>query len=142
MRPLRWKRQYLTGDTAADDRNRAVVSCLNSLLDAARQHDHCREVEDVLDELTQHADELLTGQDPTLDVAAEMRGSVLDLLPLPPHGSPACRQCGVCDLAKQKVHSRLEAPVRCMGMAAKSPLVVNDAKEPQGMPNQRAGGGS
>jgi hypothetical protein len=116
MRPLRWKRQYLTGDPQQDDRNRAVVACLNSLLDAARQHDHCREVEEVLGDLTDQADHLLSEHDPSTDVAAAMRGTMLRSLPLPPHGSPACRQCGVCDLAKQKVEQRLEGPVRCMGL--------------------------
>jgi len=121
MRALRWKRQYLTGDAQADDRNRAVVACLNSLLDAARQHDHCREVEEVLDDITQQADQRLTEHDPQVDVVAEVRASVLRRLPLPPHGSPACRQCGVCDLAQQKVKARLKAPVRCMGLREAPP---------------------
>ena len=48
MRPLRWKSRYQTGDGEADRRNRAFVDCLNSLINAAGQREHCREMEDFI----------------------------------------------------------------------------------------------
>jgi hypothetical protein len=114
MRPLRWKSRYQTGDAEADRRNRAFVDCLNGLIKAAGQREHCREMEDFLARFVAEAEEALRQGAADRDLGAEFGRRLLAALPLAPYGGTACRQCGLCDLARDKVAEHLEAPVECL----------------------------
>jgi hypothetical protein len=114
MRPLRWKSRYQTGDAEADRRHRAFVDCLNSLVQAAGQREHCRDMEEFIDRFTAEADEILQARTRDLDLSAEFGRRLLASLPLEPYGSTACRECGLCDLAKERIAEHLEAPAECL----------------------------
>ena len=114
MRPLRWKSRYQTGDAETDRRNRAFVDCLNSLVAAAGQREHCREMEDFIEGFTAEAEQVLSEGAEDRDLSAEFGRRLLASLPLNPYGGSSCRQCGLCDLAQEKIASHLEAPAGCL----------------------------
>ena len=114
MRPIRWNSRYRSGDAETDRRNRAFVECLNSLIDAAGRREHCRELEDVISRLSAEAEQVLQTHPADSDLSAAWGSRLRAMLPLSPHGSPACHQCGLCDLAQQKIAEHLEAPAQCL----------------------------
>lgn len=114
MRLLRWKRGYQTGDPQADRRGRAFVDCINSLIDAAGQREHCQEMEDFISRFSTEAERILQDHAMDVDLSAEFGRRLREALPLGAYGSPACRQCGLCDLAQQKIAEHLEAPAQCL----------------------------
>jgi hypothetical protein len=116
MRPLRWKNRYLTGQADSDQRNKAFVDCLNSLINAAGQREHCREIDDFISQLSQEAEEVLSHQ-PDAGLLQAFRERLIASLPLPSRHSAACRQCGICDLAEQKVAEHLETPAQCLNIS-------------------------
>jgi len=114
MRPLRWKSRYQTGDAETDRRHRAFLDCLNNLITAAGQREHCQEMEDFIDRFSAEADQILRERPAGRDLSAEFGQRLQAALPLPASGSSACRECGLCDLARQKVAEHLAAPARCL----------------------------
>jgi hypothetical protein len=114
MRPLRWKSRYHTGDAEADRRNRAFLDCLNTLIAGAGQREHCREMEDFISRFSAEAEQRLTERPEHADLSAEFGRRLLASLPLEPYGGTSCRQCGLCDLAKEKIAEHLEAPADCL----------------------------
>ena len=114
MRPIRWKSCYQTGDAAADRRNRAFVDCLNTLIEAAGQREHCREMEEFVDRFCDEAEQILRERPTDRDLSAEFGRRLLEQVPLAAHGGTACRQCGLCELATAKIADHLEAPAECL----------------------------
>lgn len=114
MRPLRWKSRYQTGDAVVDRRNREFVDCLNNLITAAGQGEHCQEMEEFVDRFSAEAERILESGATDRDLSAEFGRRLLDSLPLSSYGSSACRQCGLCDLAQQKIAKHLQAPAECL----------------------------
>lgn len=114
MRALRWKSRYRTGDAKIDRRNRAFVNCLNSLIDAAGQREHCREMEDFIAGFSSDAEQRLKDKSSSNDLREEFGRRLSSALPLAPYGSNACRQCGLCDLARNKIAEHLETPAQCL----------------------------
>jgi len=114
MRPLRWKNRYQTGNAEADRSNRAFVDCLNSLINAAGQREHCREMEDFIGRFSAEAEQALRTSPTDRDLSAEFGRRLLDSLPLATYDSTSCRQCGLCDLAQQQIAAHLKAPARCL----------------------------
>lgn len=114
MRPLRWKSRYQTGDAEVDRRNHAFVDCLNTLIHSAGQREHCREMEEFIGRFTADAEQVLASGPGDQDLRPEFARRLLDALPLGPYGGNACRQCGLCDLAKEKIAEHLEPPAECL----------------------------
>ena len=114
MRPLRWKSRYQTGDTETDRRNRAFVDCLNSLIKAAAQGEHCQEMEEFIARFVAEAERILRDDPSDRDLGAEFGRRLLAALPLDAYGGTACRQCGLCDLAQQKIAGNLQIPAECL----------------------------
>ena len=114
MRPLRWKSQYRTGNAETDKRKRAFVDCVNKLIEGADQREHCREMEDFIGALSRDAEAYLEDQSAERDPKQEFGHRLLAALPLSPHGGTACRECGLCDLAMEKIAEHLEAPAQCL----------------------------
>lgn len=114
MRPLRWKSRYQTGDAEVDRRNRAFVDCLNTLIHSAGQREHCREMEEFIGRFTAEAEQVLVERPADQDLRAEFAHRLLEALPLGPYGGSACRQCGLCDLAREKIAEHLEPPAECL----------------------------
>ncbi len=117
MKPLRWKKQYASADPAQDAENRALTQCLNTLLEASRQRDHCQEVEDLMGRMTDQTDRLLRAGYPRTAIEQALRPLLHNDLPLPTYASAACHDCGVCDMARGKLAAHLEAPARCFDTA-------------------------
>jgi hypothetical protein len=117
MHALRWKSRFRSGNADIDRDNKAVVECLNSLIDATRQRQHCREIEDLLEEMAEQADTLLsTGEQ---EVRAVLRTHLMAKLPLPNYQTQSCHTCGICDLAQAQIASHLQAPAQCLALAEK-----------------------
>ncbi|MFZ0788367.1 MAG: hypothetical protein WAM94_01945 [Chromatiaceae bacterium] len=114
MRLLRWKSRYQTGDADTDRRNRAFVDCLNSLITAAGQREHCREMEEFIGRFSAEAEQVLLEHATDRDLEVEFGRRLLASLPLGPYGGTSCRQCGLCDLAQQKIAEHLDAPAGCL----------------------------
>lgn len=114
MRPLRWKNRYQTGDAEADRRNRAFVDCINSLVGAAGKREHCREMEDFVSRFSAEAEQTLRNPPTDRDLSTEFGRRLLDSLPLSTYDGTACRECGLCDLAQQKIAAHLTAPAGCL----------------------------
>lgn len=114
MRTLRWKSRYRTGNAEVDRRNRAFVDCLNGLIEAADLREHCREMEEFLAHFIADADEILQAHPTDRDLGTDFGRRLLAAIPLGTYGSSACRQCGLCDLALEKIADHLEGPSRCL----------------------------
>ncbi len=117
MKNLRWKTRYLTGQGTLDQQNRALVECLNGLITATKQREHCQEIETLLEEIATTLEGLLADAPETADLIAKVRGPLLDALPLPTRKTPACRKCDICDLAEQKVAQHIHSSTQCLGIA-------------------------
>ncbi len=114
MRPLRWKGRFRTGEVSADRRNRAFVDCLNRLIDAVRQREHCCEMADLMGQLSSEANNVLQERPLGRDLKEEFGSRLLASLPLSPFGSKACRKCGLCAVNQEKVADHLEIPGQCL----------------------------
>ncbi|MBP8290118.1 MAG: hypothetical protein KAX51_09990 [Chromatiaceae bacterium] len=72
-------------------------------------------MEDFLGRNLTQAEQALLQPATTPDLGQAFARQLLASLPLRPYyGSPACRQCGLCDLAQQKVAEHLQAPAECL----------------------------
>jgi len=114
MRQLRWKSRFRTGNASADQRNRAFVECLNKLINAAGQREHCQEMEEFVNGFSSDAEKALQENPSDRDLSQEFGRRLLTSLPLGPYGSNACRKCGLCDLAQKQVATHLEPPAQCL----------------------------
>jgi hypothetical protein len=114
MRPLRWKSRYRTGNPETDRRNRTFVDCLNSLIEAAGQREHCREMEDLVSGFSAEVEQLLLERPGDRDLGAEFGHRLRAALPLSAYGGSSCRQCGLCDLAQRKVAEHLDIAAQCL----------------------------
>jgi hypothetical protein len=114
MRPLRWKASYRSGNIEIDRRNRAFVDCLNSLISAAGQREHCREMEDLVAGFSAEVEQRLQDGAFDNDLSAEFGRRLRAALPLSAYGGTSCRQCGLCDLAQQKLAEHLGVPAQCL----------------------------
>ncbi len=114
MRPLRWKSRYQTGDTETDRRNRKFIDCLNSLINAAGKREHCQEMEELIGRFSDQVEPFLQNHPADSDLGTEFGHQLITNLPLSAYGSTSCRQCGLCDLAQQKVAEHLKPPAECL----------------------------
>jgi hypothetical protein len=115
MRPLRWKGRYASGDVSTDQRNKHFMGCLNRLMEAARQREHCQELERFLADLGAQLEAYLSTQGKGAEpLIAHFYPRLVAALPLGPYGSGACRKCGLCDLAQERIAAHLEGSVDCL----------------------------
>ncbi len=119
MKNLRWKPRYLTGQADIDQQNRALVDCLNGFMNAAKQREHCEEIETLLEEMAITLEGLLAETPGAADIIAQIRGTMANALPLATRTTPGCRKCDICDLAEQKVAQHIHASAHCLGMDEK-----------------------
>jgi hypothetical protein len=114
MRLLRWKGRFRTGDISADRRNRAFVDCLNKLINAASQREHCREMEELIDQFSSEAEQTLQERPATRDLKQEFGNRLSASLPLDPFGGNACRKCGLCEVEGGQIPEHLEVSAQCL----------------------------
>lgn len=113
-RSIRWKSRYKTGDAGVDRRNRAFVDCLNSLVKAAGQREHCQEMDDFIGRFSADAEEILEGRPTDRDLSVEFGERLRASLPLETFKGTSCRQCGLCDLVEERIAEHLVASARCL----------------------------
>lgn len=116
MQPLRWKGRYRSGDAETDRLNKAVVQCLNTLIEASRKREHCREMEDLLSTLVEQAETLLRQSGQAKNIRDTLRDQLMAQLPLPNYATQSCHSCGLCDLAEMQVAEHLEPPAQCLAI--------------------------
>jgi hypothetical protein len=92
MSPLRWTSRYQTGDTGTDRRSRALVHCLNNLITAAGQREHCREMDELIARFSAEGEQGLLEHAADRDLKAELGRRLLASLPLGPYGGSSRRQ--------------------------------------------------
>ena len=111
MRRLRWKTKYATGDPDADRRNQALVDLVNGLGAELARKEHCQDINEVFGRLADLTGERLeglgTGSGAEAANKAEIRRLLTERFPLAARSSPACRECGLCELMEGKVCARL-----------------------------------
>lgn len=116
MKPLRWKNFYLTGKAEIDQQNRALVECLNGLINAAKQREHCQEIENLLEDITAQLENTLLENPGIENLIGQIKSSLVSSLPLPTHNQSACRKCDICDLAQHKIAQHIQSSAQCLGI--------------------------
>ena len=115
MRRVRWRDRYRTGAAEVDARNQALVGLLEELGAELRRKEHCQEMNEVYDELASLAQRHLD-QDPAGLARDNAPGyaAVHEVLkarfPLAALSTPACKECGLCDLLQDRVRGWLGEP--------------------------------
>ena len=129
MKPLRWKNRYLTGTLEIDKNNRALVDCLNGFINAAKQREHCQEIEKLLEDISVELENLLLENPGMSDLVGQIKNSLMSYLPLPTRNQPACRKCDICDLAEMKIASHIHSSAQCLGILAKENPSSSESQE-------------
>ena len=114
MRPILWKSRHQTGDAETDRRNRKFVDCFNRLINAAGKREHCQEMEEFIDRFSAQVEQFLNDHSADSDLGTEFGRQLIANLPLSAYGSTSCRQCGLCDMAQQKIAEHLKPPAECL----------------------------
>nr|MBS0019243.1 hypothetical protein [Gammaproteobacteria bacterium] len=106
MRPLRWKRGYLTAIAWVDEGNEVVVRILADLAGKLREKEHCQDMEDFYGVLVHRVQEWLARKAPICSEQSfdgELERLLATHLPLPALDTAACRSCGICDLTQERL---------------------------------------
>lgn len=113
MKAVRWKKRYLTGNAKLDEHNQALVALLNELRDELSRKEHCQEINELTDRLSDLTGQRLSMLSEDAAGAGESDRAIRDLLkndfPLATLSTPACRNCGLCDLVADRVGQWLSA---------------------------------
>ncbi len=119
MRLVRWKSRYNTGDVEVDQDNKKFVECVNRLIAATDEREHCQEMEILLTHLSEQVSlNLAADKTAAQRMTQTFYANLIKQLPLRPYDTPACHKCGLCDLAKQRLADHLQAPLRCLSKSA------------------------
>lgn len=107
MRAIRWKKRYITGDEILDERNRALVALVAGLREELSSVEHCQDMNELADRLSDLAGERLSALANDSSRVHESETAIRSLLkndfPLAALSTPACRECGLCDLLSERV---------------------------------------
>ncbi len=114
MRRIRWKSSWATGDREKDRRTRALVDLVSMLGGELGRREHCQDMTELCDRLGEAVWSYLEGVAAGSDSSGEeIRRLLAERLPLAARSTPACRDCGLCDLLEDRVGSWLgDAPNR------------------------------
>ena len=107
MKAIRWKKRYLTGDSKLDERNEALVTLLADLRDELSKKEHCQEINELTERLLDLTKQRLSQSAKGPESGAEYDAAILNLLKndfqLASLSTPACRECGLCDLEEDRI---------------------------------------
>ena len=107
MRVVRWNRRYLTGDSKLDNHNRALVALLTDLRDELSRKEHCQEINELTTRLSDLTKQKLTTSQKDASSGQEFEAAIRSLLkndfPMASLSTPACRNCGLCDLVADRI---------------------------------------
>lgn len=106
MKSLRWKRRYLTGDKLVDTRNRALLELVTELGAEMKSKEHCQDMNELYARLVDSAQARLeTGGIDERDLEQLLKEG----FPLAARSTPACKECGLCDLMEERLGKWVEA---------------------------------
>jgi len=107
MKVVRWNKRYLTGDSKLDNSNIALVALLTDLRDELSRKEHCQEINELTDRLSDLTKQKFSKLPGDPGVGAEIDAAIRNLLksdfPLASLSTPACRKCGLCDLVADRI---------------------------------------
>jgi hypothetical protein len=111
MRPMRWKKKYITGVTEIDARQQQMVTLLNDIAVEGVHTEHCQDLNELYAHLTARTETLLLEETQSPDnleqqlqrYEADVREILTSELPLPAKQGAACRHCGVCDILEKEL---------------------------------------
>lgn len=111
MRPMRWKKKYVTGNIQVDARQQQLMTLLNSIATEAEHTEHCQDLNELYAHLTERTEALLIEESQTPEnveqqlqnYEGEVREILASELPLPAKQGAACRHCGVCDVLEREM---------------------------------------
>ena len=121
MRHLRWKRKYVTGNIRIDRRNKVLANLLHTVDQEMRTKEHCQDMEELYQTLVKVAEERFSkGEAYIVSKGSDeaIRDLVRTSLPLNARDTPACRDCGICDLFKEGImdwHQQANVSVQPVG---------------------------
>ena len=102
MKAIRWKKRYLSGDSKLDECNKALVALLADLRDELSKKEHCQDINELTERLSdltkQKLSESAKGPEGGAEYDAAIRNLLKNDFPLASLSTPACRECGLCDL--------------------------------------------
>jgi hypothetical protein len=118
MRAIRWKSKYQTGISPIDDRTMALVDTLNEVAGEANQVEHCEDLNEFFDEITNATEDMLEKLNASSsDISGEVelledefRSMLVSKLPLAAKGTPACTDCCKCSLLEKRMREWLDEP--------------------------------
>jgi hypothetical protein len=112
MRPPRWKTRYATGEPTLDEQNRILFGLVEELGAELGRREHCQDMNELYRELLGLVQDQLerdpaglarNGAPGRTEVETILRGR----LPLAALSTPACRECGLCDLLMDRARAWL-----------------------------------
>ena len=115
MKRVRWKGRYASGDPAVDDRNRQLVGLLESFGGELARKEHCQDMNELYADLAGLAQRHLEQTPADLGREdghgyAEVRDLLRRRFPLAALSTPACKECGLCDLMEGQIRGWLGEP--------------------------------
>ena len=111
MRHLRWKSKYVTGNSQIDQQNKMLAKLLNAVDQACQSKEHCQDMEELYQTMVDVAEERFSQGEAYVDGRGSdeaIRDLVHARLPLSARDTPACRDCGICDLFKEGIMDWLQ----------------------------------
>lgn len=115
MKRVRWKPGYASGDPAVDERNRQLVGLLETFGGELTRKEHCQDMNELYADLAGLAQRHLDAAPAALGRAdghgyAEVRDLLRSRFPLAALSTPACKECGLCDLLEGQIRGWLGEP--------------------------------
>ena len=111
MLNIRWKKRYRTGDARLDDRNQALVALLADIHAELGRKEHCAEIRELYAQLAVLTKERLSKLSKHSGASVDAENAIGTLLknefPLATRSTPACKDCGLCDLVEDRVRGWL-----------------------------------
>ena len=111
MRAVRWNKRYITGDRQFDDRNRDLAALFEELRSELSSVEHCQEMNELAARLRDLIKQRFAALPGDAGISHQSDKAIRNLLehdfPLAALSTPACRECGLCDLMKERVEKGL-----------------------------------
>lgn len=116
MRPMRWKKKYVTGVTEIDARQQQVILVLNNVAAEGEHTEHCQDLNELYAHLTARTETLLIEETQfSTNLEQQLQQYEHDVqeiltseLPLPAKQGAACRHCGMCDILEKELKMWLD----------------------------------
>jgi len=109
MKPIRWKKQYLSGNPVLDERIQSLVFIFNELSQQSTHKEHCQEFNELHHACSQVIETQLLGvsaadkADALQSYLPVLQDTLSRDFPLATKSQSACRECGLCDDLRERL---------------------------------------